>query len=52
MSGEVLKIRELEQKVKRLEELVQRLATRLEFHERERLRVKNDISQISSSLRR
>lgn len=52
MSGEVLKIRELENKIARLEAIVAQLVKRVEFHERERLRVKSDISNIASAIRR
>ena len=52
MSGDVLKIRSLETQVKRLEELVKRLTARVDYLERERLRIKNDISYISSVIRK
>lgn len=49
---DVRKFRELEKTVMRLEDIIKRLEQRVEYLERERLRIKNDIQQLSSSVRK
>jgi outer membrane murein-binding lipoprotein Lpp len=46
------KVKELEAQLKRLEMIVQRLATKVDYLERERQRIKTDVSHIASVLRR
>lgn len=52
MSEDVRKIKQLEDQVKRLEDMVKRLAARVDYHDRERQRIKNDLSQVAGYLRR
>jgi hypothetical protein len=46
------KIRNLETRVKRLEEIVRRMSQQIDYFERERQRIKTDINTISTVLRK
>jgi hypothetical protein len=51
-SPDAKKISELDAQLKRLENIVQRLTIKVEYLERERQRIKTDVSHIASVLRR
>lgn len=51
-SPDAKKMAELEAQLKRLENIVQRLTIKVEYLERERQRIKTDVSHIASVLRR
>ncbi len=51
-SPDAKKIAELDAQLKRLESIVQRLAIKVDYLERERQRIKTDVSHIASILRR
>lgn len=46
------KIQMLEQKIKRLEDIIKRLSDRLDYFDREKQRIKSDVSNIFNSLKR
>lgn len=46
------KIQQLESNLKRLEQMVLQLSNRVNYLERERQRIKNDVSQIAGYIRR
>ena len=50
-TADAKKIQQLESSVRRLEQMVMQLSNRVDYLERERQRVKNDINQLYSSLR-
>jgi hypothetical protein len=52
MTAEQKKIKELEDKIRNLELMFSKLASRVEYHEREKQRMKTDINHIASVLRR
>jgi hypothetical protein len=52
ISPDAKKIAELESQLKRLEQIVQRLAVKVDYLERERQRIKTDVSHIASVLRK
>lgn len=52
MADQDRKIKDLEDKIKRLEAMVARLASRVDYHERERQRLKSDVNLIYGALRK
>jgi predicted RNase H-like nuclease (RuvC/YqgF family) len=52
MAEQDKKLKDIEDKIKRLEAIVSRLASRVEYHERERQRLKTDLNMIYNALRK
>jgi hypothetical protein len=52
MTEEQKKIKALEDKIKILENVVSKIAARVEYHDRERQRMKSDINTIAGALRK
>jgi hypothetical protein len=52
LDPEVKKVRDLETRVKRLEEVIRRMSQQIDYFERERQRMKTDINTISNVLRK
>jgi len=52
MTDEQKKIKDLEERIKKLEMLFSKLASRVEYHDREKQRLKNDVNHIVSVLRK
>jgi hypothetical protein len=52
MADEQKKIKELEDRIRKLEMMFSKLASKVEYHDREKQRLKTDINHIASVLRR
>jgi hypothetical protein len=52
MTDEEKKIKLMEERLRKLEMLVSKLSTRVEYFEREKQRIKTDINSLANSLRK
>ena len=52
LEADAKKLRELEKHIQRLEHMVMLLQKRVDYHERDRQRIRNDLNQIAGVIRR